>query len=116
MLHDSQELPISTASGLAAAAFSRTIASLLKFRLDTRDHISAALKADPDFALAHCLKGYLVMLTYRQASVPAAKGACARARELSGDVTPRERLHIEALDAWAGGNLDRALNIWESIL
>lgn len=69
-----------------------------------------------DFALAHCLKGYLVMLSYRAASVKAAREACDRARQLSGNATRRELAHIEALDAWVAGDLDRALNIWEAIL
>ena len=36
-------------------------------RVDTSDHLGAALAADPEFALAHCLKGYLMMLTYNAA-------------------------------------------------
>ncbi len=38
------------------------------------------------------------------------------ALSLAAGATPRERSHIAALTAWADGELDRAIAIWESIL
>ncbi len=116
MQHDSHGLPISTSSAEAAAAFGRTVESYLKARVDLRDHLSAMLKADPEFGFAQCLKGYFVMLLDKQAAVPVAAEAAKAARRLSANATTREKMHIDALDAWTAGDLRRALAVWEEIL
>jgi tetratricopeptide (TPR) repeat protein len=115
-MKDAYGLAISTASAQAATAFDRTIAGYLKARLDTRDHLTATLKADPEFGLAHCLKGYFAMLLYKQAAVPAAAQAAGSARRLTEKATLRERMHVDALEAWAAGDFDRLFAIWEEIL
>jgi len=115
MPHDLHGLPITTSSE-AGAAFDRTVTGYLKYRFDTPEHLKRTLAADPEFALAHCLKGYFAMLSYKQANVPAAVDAARLARERSAAATARERAHVDALDAWIAGDLDRTLAIWEAIL
>jgi len=113
---DNRGLPLSTASAGAAAAFDHLIAGYLTQRADTPARLDALLEADPDFALAHCMKGYFAMLAFKQAAVPAAVRAARTAQALATDATPREQSHIAALTAWAEGELDRAIAVWESIL
>ncbi len=67
---DARGLPISTDSAEAAAAFDHLIAGYLTQRADTPDRLAALLEADPDFALAHCMKGYFAMLGFKQAIGP----------------------------------------------
>ena len=116
MPQDIHGLPISTASTEAAAAFDRTMMGYVKYRADTPDHLQATLAADPDFGLAHCLKGYFAMLSYKQANLPAAMEAARTARRLTATATARERAHVAALDAWISGDLDHTLAVWEAIL
>jgi tetratricopeptide (TPR) repeat protein len=116
MLKDAHGLAISTPSPQAATAFDRTVESYLKARLDARDHLTELLKDDPEFGLAQCLKGYFAMLLYKQAAVPAASAAARKARELTQNATARERMHVDALDAWVAGDLERTIEIWEGIL
>src|SRR5262249_46554186 len=40
----------------------------------------------------------------------------AQRARLVAKATAREQSHVEALDAWAAGDLDRTLAIWEAIL
>ena len=115
-MKDAYGLSISTSSAHAAAAFDRTVAGYLKARLDTRDHLTELLKADPEFGLAHCLKGYFAMLLYKHAALPAAAEAARTARRLTEKATPRERMHVDALDAWVAGDLDHLFAVWEQIL
>jgi tetratricopeptide (TPR) repeat protein len=115
MPHDVHGLPISTSAD-AGAAFDRTVLAYLKYRVDTPDHLRQTLAADPDFGLAHCLKGYFAMLSYKQANVPVAAEAAHAARQFSATATAREQAHVAALDAWVAGDLDRALAAWEAIL
>ena len=115
-MKDIRGLAISTSSAEASAAMDLAVASFLNFRLDAREHLSRGLAADPEFGLAHCLKGYFAMLLYKQASVAQAAESARTARPLVAKATPRERAHVEALEAWAAGDLDRTLATWEAIL
>ena len=113
---DARGLPLSTASAKAAAAFDHLVTGYLTYRADTPDRLKAVLEADPDFALAHCMKGYFAMLAFKQAVVPVAVEEARTALSVAVDATPRERSHIAALTAWAEGELDRTIATWESIL
>src|SRR3954452_13863387 len=115
MQHDMHGLPIST-SAQGAAAFDRALMGYLKYRADAGQRLADALAADGESALAHCLRGYFAMLSYKQANVATAVEAAQNARRLSRKATPREQAHVAALDAWIAGDLDRALAVWEQIL
>jgi tetratricopeptide (TPR) repeat protein len=116
MHRDIHGLPISTASDEAAAAFDRTVHGYLKYRADTAVRLAEVFAADGEFALAHCLKGYFAMLSYKQANVPMAIEAAQTARRLSAGATAREQAHVAALESWIAGDLDRAISVWEQIL
>jgi len=116
MPHDIHGLPISTASAQSAAAFDHALEGYVKYRADAGARVAALLAADPEFALAHCLKGYFAMLSYKQANVPVAIEAAQTARRLGARATRREQTHVAALEAWIAGDLDRALGVWEQIL
>ncbi|MDE2003587.1 MAG: tetratricopeptide repeat protein [Betaproteobacteria bacterium] len=113
---DTRGVPLSTDSAKAAAAFDHLVAGYLTQRADTPDRLAAVLEADPDFALAHCMKGYFAMLAFKRAVVQAAAQEARTAQSLAADATARERSHIAALTAWAEGEIDRAIALWESIL
>ncbi len=116
MMNDSHHLPITTSSTRAAEAFQAAVEGYLKYRLDTPVHLKAALDADPGCAIAHCLGGYLAMLSYKQANVSLALDALRKAGVTVGHATVREQAHVQALSLWIGGELDRAIATWETIL
>src|SRR5512143_2950957 len=116
MHFDARGLPISTASAKAAATYDHLVTGYLTQRADTPARLTALLEADPDFALAHCMQGYFAMLAFKQASAATAVASARTAQSLAADATTRERSHIAALTAWAEGELDRAIALWESIL
>jgi hypothetical protein len=116
MLQDQHELALSTSSTEAAASFDHTILAYLKYRTDAPQHLARTFAADPEFGLAHCLAGYFAMLSYNQANVPVAAEAARTARAMTIKATARERAHVEALDAWIVGNIDRTLTIWDDIV
>ena len=115
MPHDVRGLELSTTPA-AAVAYDHLILGYLTQRADTGDRLEAVLAADPDFALAHTMRGYFAMLSFKDAMVPVAREAATMARRLAEGATPRERRHVEALSAWAHGNLIKATSIWEVIL
>ena len=116
MHQDIHGLPISTDSGAAAAALDHLVLGYLKYRADVPARLAAVFAADADFGLAHCLKGYFTLLSYKQANTPLAVEAAQQARTLTVRATAREQAHVAALEAWIAGDLDLALKIWEEIL
>ena len=116
MQQDARGLALTTDQPEAARAYDAAIASYLGYRTDAARHVEAALAADPGFAMAHLLRGYLAMLAFNRAFVPAAAAALAEARKAEAGLTARERLHLEALEAWTDGRLWRMLHAWEAIL
>src|SRR5580700_4079118 len=116
MLQDQHGLAVSTSSMEAASSFDRTVLAYLKFRADAPQHLAGTLAADPEFGLAHCLAGYFAMLSYKLANVPVAAEAARTARAMMSKANARERAHVEALDAWIAGDIDRTLSIWDDIV
>jgi tetratricopeptide (TPR) repeat protein len=115
MHRDLHGLPLSTDSTEAVDAFDRATMAYLKYRTDAGRHLGAALKADPEFALGHVLRGYLNMLAYNKVNVQGASEALVEARKHTRRTNTREAAHIEALAKWIDGDLERLLDIWEEI-
>jgi tetratricopeptide (TPR) repeat protein len=118
MALDCRGLELTAASNAAAAAYDRTVRAYLAFARDTGEHLKAALKADPEMPMAHCLKGYFFQLFANPALDAKADQALAAARKASEarGAAARERRHIDALAAWRTGDLRRATDLWEDIL
>lgn len=116
MLKDVRGLVVTAASEQAVNAFDHAVDGYLGYRADLPNRVAATLTADPEFGLAHCLKGYLTMASFKQAAVPMAQQALADAWRLTVSATPREHAHVAALDAWVGGEPDKAVEIWDQIL
>jgi tetratricopeptide (TPR) repeat protein len=93
--HDSRALPLSTASGEAAAAYREGVDRLLSARPGAGERLDAAIAADPDFALAHAARA--------RAHAAMAEGAAARDRIARAAAlvarrgTERERAHVALL-------------------
>ncbi len=113
---DARGLRLSTTSAEVAAAYDHLVTGYLTYRADIPARLGILLEADPDFALAHCMKGYFAMLAFKQSAVLVAAEEARNAQSLAASATARERSHICALTAWADGELDRAVGVWESIL
>ncbi len=116
MLKDRRGLDVSTDNPQALAALDDMVDGYVTFHVDTTRRLGDALKADPTFFLAHVLKGGMALLSLNSKNLDRARTALAHAATLGASATPRERRHLEAFNAWAAGDIDLALRIWESIL
>jgi hypothetical protein len=76
--------------------------------------IEAVFAADPDFGLAHTLKGYLFLMGFRADTLDAARSALASANRCPA--TPREQAHATALGHWIDGDPESAVAVWDHIL
>ena len=115
-VQDIHGLSLSTNSSKAGDAFDNTVMGYVKYRLDTPAFLKETLRSDPEFGLAHCLKGYFLMLAYNQANLPAARESATQARTFTAAATWREQRHVDALEAWLDDDAERMLAAWEDIL
>lgn len=108
--------PVSYGDREAVAALDAAADKLLAYRADPFAEVEAILAAHPRFALAHCFRaGLIATATDRALDGELAKSLEA-ARALVWDANPRERGHIAALAAWAGGDWAGAVELWGRIL
>jgi tetratricopeptide (TPR) repeat protein len=118
MLTDLRGNAVTAASEEAVRCLDATVDAYLGFRTETGDRLKAALAADPDMLLAHCLRGYFMLLFGQRSFVPRARkslDAAEGARRARGS-TPREDAHLAALRAWCAGDLGGAVKAWDAIL
>ena len=83
---------LTTVSDVAAGHYLHAIDCMLTGNFGATDELDAALRADPDFALAHIAKARWLQVYMRGAE---AQAEAAAARALRDRVTPREARHID---------------------
>jgi tetratricopeptide (TPR) repeat protein len=116
MKPDERNLPLSTDSTEAAHLFDGAVEHYLKYHTDTMALVGAAIAADADFVMAHCLKGYLLLGAANPAHRQQIASTLATAQSAAATATQREKQHVAAFAAWADGELDKSFAIWRQIL
>lgn len=118
MYTDQRGIAYTAASQNAVECFDATMNEYLHFGTDTGARLKETLAADPEFPMAHILRGYFMQLFTVPALTEKAKQSHAKANEAGAarHVDERERRHIDALGAWLAGDMRAAVEHWESIL
>ena len=105
-LSDRYGLTLSTTSAAAARHYQDGMDRLLSYGFGADQSFAAAVAADEGFALGHA---GAALFSLFQGDGASAKASIERARGLTAEVTRRERQHVEALAAIAGGESARGL-------
>ncbi|XP_071382506.1 tetratricopeptide repeat protein 38 isoform X2 [Centroberyx affinis] len=118
-------LPLSTSSNEACKLYDAILTQYVTWRNDEtlggiERCMSAIQAADPDFVMGHVIgtglelagTGSSVRLNERLASAVRRTVQLAAAQ----DLTPRERLHVRAMELFSRGNFPKACDVWEEIL
>lgn len=108
MTVDSYDLPLSTASDLAAEHYREGVALMLATWPGAAEQLEAAIEADPDFALAHAARARLHAMRAEPTEAQGRIGIAAEKVARHG--TERERSHVDALRHAATGQSARALD------
>ncbi|MEJ6389397.1 tetratricopeptide repeat protein [Gymnodinialimonas ulvae] len=110
--------PTTITAGAGLAHWTQTQQAFLAHSAATPDHLAKTLDADPNFALAHAVKGFFLLLLGRRELVQTAQEAAniARASDRNRPVTPRERAFIDGLDVWLGGYPSKAVAHLDQVL
>lgn len=116
MLEDLQGLNVTTESTQAIAALDWFIQQSLSYGNESETAILQALQADPNCALAntYATAFYLSQENAidRQRAIPYLRAA----QQHKSRATEREQLYIEAISAWANGQIDRAIACHETMV
>ncbi|MGW6054906.1 tetratricopeptide repeat protein [Streptomyces sp. NPDC055189] len=94
----------------AARHYERALDALLFFRGEVADEAQAMVAASPDSAMAHVFGAYLGLLGTEEKEAAEARrsfGAFRGAVDLAG-LSPREKMHAAAAEAWLDGDMLRA--------
>ncbi|WP_342723526.1 tetratricopeptide repeat protein [Bradyrhizobium sp. B097] len=115
-MFDDRGLELSSNSEDAVSAYNEAIRSFLEYRTTAMPLAKQAADLDPQFCLAHCLRGYFFMVFGTLAVLDKARAALGQAQRTSEAATDREKRHVEALRLWIEGDLTAANACWERIL
>lgn len=120
-----EALPLSTSSNEASKLYDAILTQYVKWRNDEtlggiEGCISALHKADPNFVMGHVISTglELVATTSSPRLDERLSSAVRRTVELAGsqDISPREKLHVKAVELFSHGNFPKACEVWEDIL
>jgi tetratricopeptide (TPR) repeat protein len=115
MPRDAQGLEVTGSPG-SVESYDQAIADYYALGGDPVGKLKAALARDDRFALAPTAIAALFLAGGFRPDHAEVARALKAARSLSGRATPRERLHLEAVETWAEGRLRDATAVWEEIL
>ena len=113
---DIRGLCLTTTSSRAAELFDGALDHFFEYRRDAMQAVKELQAADPDFAMGHCLRGYLFMLFGTTLVHDKVAESLTRAESLAAGASAREQGHVAALRAWFQGDTDAADRLWSEIL
>lgn len=116
MAEDAYGLELTTASDAAVEAWNAAIVASLEHRLSAMEHVKSALAADPEFVIGLCTRAAMMLQIGSNQVHPKIADTLAQAKAHAKGATPRERMHIAALEHWLAGNQARACGVWQQIL
>jgi tetratricopeptide (TPR) repeat protein len=116
MLTDSRGLDITCANQAALDIYESSLVDLWNYRLNAPKTLKGAFEHDPDFPMAHVLRGYIMSMLESVVVRPKMHASVEHARAHLDGSQIRERLHTDALEGLATGNTNRACASWEAIL
>jgi tetratricopeptide (TPR) repeat protein len=115
MPRDAQGLEVTGAAD-SVAMLDRAVADYYALGGDPVGKLKESLARDPGFALGATAIAALFLVGGFRADHAEVKGALKAARAAARRATPREKLHLEAIETWAEGRLKDAAAVFEEIL
>ena len=116
MLADSRGLSITCANQSALDIYEVSLLDLWNYRIKAPKTLKAVFEHDADFPMAHIVRGYIMSMLESIVVRPKMLESVKHAREHLEGSSTRERLHADALEGLATGNINGACTNWETIL
>jgi tetratricopeptide (TPR) repeat protein len=115
MATDARGSELTGATADQATEFDAIVMEWADYKLSAFPRLKALCSAAPTFVMAQIFKGYFLMSMGVAATVPAAIASGKFAQENAGQMSEQEALHLDALNAWANGDVMCACTIWDRI-
>ena len=115
MITDPRGIELTGATKLQASTFEEVVRAYLDYRLSAFPTLKELCISSPDFAMAHILKGFLLLSMGITATIPGAKACADHVRKMD-QLTKREVLHLKALDSWISGDTRKSCAFWDEVL
>ena len=115
MVFDARGVALTGANAKQAAIFDEITADYLDYRTTAFPKLKALCEDAPEFAMAHLLKGFLLLSLGSQTTVPGAQ-ACVDHLRQRGGLNARETGHLAALTAWIEKDTHLACHHWDMVL
>lgn len=116
LLKDSRGNPVSTHDAGLLVQLEHATELSVSFFVDPLAAIEAALTHDPDFAMGHCLRAGLALMSTERAARPLLEQSVTALERLADRLHPRERAHAAAARAWLDGDFARSIRRYGQIL
>ncbi|XP_068578811.1 tetratricopeptide repeat protein 38 [Cebidichthys violaceus] len=122
---NAEGLPLSTSSNEACKLYDAILTQYVTWRNDEtlggfEGCISAIQTADPNFVMGHVISTGLELVSTASSTRTNERLASdvRRTVELANSqvLSPRERLHVEAMEQYSHGHFRKACDVWEDIL
>lgn len=115
MREDQWGYGVTTESADAVEALNRALNSYVAWRTDASGHVKAAIAADPEFALAHVVKGILIAGLRKPEIYYLVYAELDTAGRCRPPETEREQHYMRALEAALAGKVTEAASHFEQI-
>ncbi len=115
MMKDRYGYGLTTGNAEAAASYERAVEDYVAWGTGTVEHLNAAMKADPEFALPYIAKGLLLVGLRKPELHGAVAKLLAGAEQARAPETERERHYLAALKSAAAGRITEAVSLFEQI-
>jgi tetratricopeptide (TPR) repeat protein len=115
-LKDSRGMPLSTSNPDLVATLERATTLTASYFLDPLAEVDRALAQDPDFAMAHCLRAGLAVMSSEKGATPMLADSLAALERCRGAINDRERAHAAAARAWLAGDFARSIELYGRVL
>lgn len=115
MSMDARGIELSGATQEQALVFDKVTSDYLDYRTTAFPNLKRLCEEAPNFAMAHLLKGFLLMSLGSQNTLPGVRACADQVRSL-GVINTRETGHLAALDAWILADTRLACQHWDIVL
>ena len=112
---DSRGLAVSTSDAAALDNYERAAMLTHGYFGNPLAVIDEALVVQPDFALGHCLKAAIAVMSSERAALPMLRDSVEAVERLGRRATDRERAHAAAGRAWLEGDFARSIRLYGEI-
>jgi tetratricopeptide (TPR) repeat protein len=115
-LKDRRGLEVSSRNPDSIDRFEEAFDLTVSYFLDPLAAINGALEHEPDFAMGHCLRAALGVMSSERGALPMVRESVEAVEALGSKATDRERAHVAAARRWMEGDLAGGVRAYGEIV